>query len=240
MDQEILAINKLRAGYGGATVLRDVTLSLNRREIVGLIGPNGAGKTTTLKTVAGLLNPDSGILSYQGVSLADKSPLDRRLQGISYVPQERNVFPNLTVMENFQTAFGVAGRQQSGHAVFRERLDFLFELFPRLAERQFQAAGSMSGGEQRMVAIGIGLMLPPQVLLLDEPTTGLAPQLVKLLMTTIQSLCKDQDISILIVEQNIMSMVDIVDRLYIVKDGVSQVYQGDPRDIGQKNIWEYL
>ncbi|MBF24720.1 MAG: ABC transporter ATP-binding protein [Pusillimonas sp.] len=240
MNQEILAIDQLKAGYGGATVLRDVSVTMSHREIVGLIGPNGAGKTTTLKAISGLVNPDSGELTYQGVSLLKMSPLQRRLNGISYVPQERNVFPNLTVLENFETAFGIAGRHKVSHGLFKERLEFLYELFPRLAERQSQAAGSMSGGEQRMVAIGIGLILPPQVLLLDEPTTGLAPHMVKSLMKTIHSLCKDQNISILIIEQNIMSMVDIVDRLYVMKDGVSREYDGDPRSIGQKNIWEYL
>ncbi len=240
MDHEILALEQLKAGYGGATVLRDVSLTMNYREIVGLIGPNGAGKTTTLKTIAGLVKPDLGDLKYQDVSLLKMSPLQRRLNGISYVPQERNVFPNLTVLENFETAYGIAGRGKASHRLFKERLAFLFELFPRLAERQSQAAGSMSGGEQRMVAIGIGLILPPKVLLLDEPTTGLAPHMVKSLMETIHSLCKDQNISIVIIEQNIMSMVDIVHRLYVMKDGVSREYDGDPRSIGQQNIWEYL
>jgi len=239
MDQTCISMKGVSAGYGGVPVLRDVSIALGRREVVGLIGPNGSGKTTTMKVIAGLLAPVSGELQYQGLSLSGMPPLERRLNGISYVPQERNVFPNLTVLENLETAFGVAGHRAKNTSL-QERLDLLFTLFPRLAERRTQLAGSMSGGEQRMVAIAIGLVLPPTVLLLDEPTTGLAPHMVSQLMTTVESLCREQGITILIVEQNIISMVGIVDRLFILKDGVSQEYNDDPREIGQKNIWEYL
>lgn len=239
MASTVLTVDALRAGYGGKPVLRDTALTLRQQEVVGIIGPNGAGKTTLLRAIAGLLALDQGRIAVEGGDISKASPLERRLGGISYVPQERNVFPNLSVLENLEMAYGVAGRK--GNAMqFKERLEFVYNLFPRLAERKAQHAGLMSGGEQRMVAIGIGLMLQPRILMLDEPTTGLAPHMVHQLMSAIRGLSDQQGISILLVEQNIISMLDIVDRLYVVKDGHCSQYEGEPKKIGEQNIWEYL
>jgi branched-chain amino acid transport system ATP-binding protein len=239
MSSIVLSVDQLRSGYGGTQVLRDVSLTLRQREVVGIIGPNGAGKTTLLRTIGGLLALEHGKLMYEGGDISRATTLQRRLGGISYVPQERNVFPNLSVLENLEIGYGVAGAKAHGPK-FQERLDFVYGLFPRLAERKAQRAGLMSGGEQRMVAIGIGLMLQPTILMLDEPTTGLAPHMVHQLMTSIRSLSDVQGISILLVEQNIISMLEVVDRLYLVKDGRCSQYEGDPKTIGEQNIWEYL
>jgi branched-chain amino acid transport system ATP-binding protein len=239
MSSVVLSIDKIRSGYGGAQVLRDVSLTLRRREVVGIIGPNGAGKTTLLRTIGGLLALEQGKLMYEGGDITRATTLQRRLGGICYVPQERNVFPNLTVLENLEMGFGVGGGKAHGPQ-FEERRDFVYGLFPRLAERKAQRAGLMSGGEQRMVAIGIGLMLQPKILMLDEPTTGLAPHMVHQLMTSIRSLSDDQGISILLVEQNIIAMLEVVDRLYLVRDGHCLQYEADPKTIGEQNIWEYL
>jgi branched-chain amino acid transport system ATP-binding protein len=238
MSFTVLAVDALRAGYGGKLVLKDASLALNQGEVVGIIGPNGAGKTTLLRAIAGLLAQEHGKVTFENNDISRNTPLQRRVGGICYVPQERNVFPNLSVLENLEMAFDAAGSGKAGQ--LNERLEFLYQLFPRLAERKAQLAGLMSGGEQRMVAIGIGLMLKPKILMLDEPTTGLAPHMVHQLMTSIRRLADTEGISILLVEQNIISMLDIVDRLYLVKDGRCAQYEGDPKKIGEQNIWEYL
>lgn len=239
MSSRILSVENLHAGYGGASVLKGVSLTLHQGEIVGMIGPNGAGKTTVLRSIAGLLSLSEGQVKFSKADISRQTPLQRRIGGISYVPQERNVFPNLTVLENLEMAFEAASIK-AGTGILKERLEVIYGLFPRLAERKTQAAGLMSGGEQRMVAIGIGLMLKPRILILDEPTTGLSPLIVHQLMTTIRGLSEVDGISILLVEQNILSMLNIVNRLYVMKDGRCSEYEGDPRAIGQQNIWEYL
>jgi len=168
-----------------------------------------------------------------------RGALDLRLLGLGYVPQERNVFPNLGVRENLETAYKVAGDKAAAIDI-QERIAFVESLFPRLAERRAQHAGLMSGGEQRMVALGMGLMLKPRVLLLDEPTTGLAPVIVHELMKTIRRLRETDGISILIIEQNIASLLRVVDRLYIMREGTCAQFEGEPEDLGRQNIWEYL
>ncbi len=239
MSQHIIMANGVRTGYGDAEVLHGASLQLGKGEIVGLIGPNGVGKTTFLKSVAGVMGIQSGVLRVFGRDVTVSSTLDLRLAGLGYVPQERNVFPNLSVRENLETAYRVAGGKASSINI-NERIAFVETLFPRLKERRSQHAGLMSGGEQRMVALGMGLMLKPQALLLDEPTTGLAPVVVHELMKTIRRLRETDGISILIVEQNIASLLRVVDRLYIMKDGVSNQFEGEPEDLGRQNIWEYL
>lgn len=233
----LIRTTALASGYGENIVLRDVDFTLREREICGIIGPNGAGKTTLLSTLYGLLPLSGGSIRYAEEDVGALAPQQRRLRGISYVPQEKNVFPNLTVLENLELA--LTGLPDAA-LHFRDRVERIFDLFPRLAERRKQAAGLMSGGEQRMVAISIGLMANPRVLLLDEPTTGLAPNMVHQLMETISTLNRRDGISTIIVEQNIMSMLTIVDSLYLVKDGRGRRYEGDPKGIAKQNIWEYL
>jgi branched-chain amino acid transport system ATP-binding protein len=238
LSEHVIMAEQVQAGYGDAQVLRSASMHLDTREIVGLIGPNGAGKTTLLRAIAGLM-PAGGRVRAFGLDVAGSSTLGLRLAGLGYVPQERNVFPNLSVRENLETAYRVAGGAASSISI-TERLGFVESLFPRLAERRTQHAGLMSGGEQRMVALGMGLMLKPKALLLDEPTTGLAPVVVHELMKTIRRLRETEGISILLVEQNIASLLKTVDRLYVMKEGLCKAFEGAPEDLGRQNIWEYL
>lgn len=239
MSDEFIIADDVRAGYGDAPVLRGANLRLRKGEIAGLIGPNGVGKTTLLRVLAGLLPAGAERLRAVGRDVAGSSTLALRLAGLGYVPQERNVFPNLSVRDNLETAYRVAGAAAASIDM-DERIAFVESLFPRLAERRTQHAGLMSGGEQRMVALGMGLMLKPKALLLDEPTTGLAPVVVHELMRTVARLRDSEGISILIVEQNIASLLKVVDRLYVMKGGQCTEFDGDPEELGKRNIWEYL
>jgi branched-chain amino acid transport system ATP-binding protein len=234
----VISATDLRAGYGANLVLQGADFALRPGSICGIIGPNGAGKTTLLRSLYGLLRLQSGEVRYEGRDITRSSPAERLRAGIGYVPQERNVFPNLTVTENLELgliAFAPAERARR----MRGRLEKMFSLFPRLAERRGQLAGLMSGGEQRMVALAIGLMAEPRVLFLDEPTTGLAPLVVHQLMATIKDLKRD-GISAVVVEQNVLSLLAIADELYLVKGGRCARYEGDPRSLGQQKIWEYM
>ena len=235
----ILSGRALGAGYAGNAVLKDADFALQPLEICGVIGPNGAGKTTLLRALFGQLPLRSGTIDLDGEDVGRLPMRERLRRGLSYVPQEHNVFPNLTVIENLHMAID-AHPDRYRLLKFRDRCDEVFDLFPRLAERRNQSAGSMSGGEQRMVAIAIGLMSQPRVLMLDEPTTGLAPQVVHALMATVALLNARERISIVIVEQNIASMLKIVHKLFLVKDGKSVPYDGDPEQLMQREVWEYL
>jgi branched-chain amino acid transport system ATP-binding protein len=227
----------VRGGYGSNEVLRTVSLAVAPGQICGLIGPNGAGKTTFLKALYGLLTLRHGRVLLNGEDITHLPARERLSLGIGYVPQERNVFPNLTVMDNLELA-GTRLRAE-GHTL-SERLNYVFELFPKLAERRRQRAGSMSGGEQRMVAIGLGLITKPRVLLLDEPTTGLAPIYVRSLMQTIRALSTSNGIGTLLVEQNIASLVTIADTLTVMKGGKLLSHEISPLEIGSQEIWQFL
>jgi branched-chain amino acid transport system ATP-binding protein len=237
MIGEILSVSGVVAGYGRHDVLHDVSFSLRQGEICGVIGPNGAGKTTLLRSMFGLLPLKAGRVQFEGLDITSLSVRDRLRLGIAYVPQERNVFANLTVLENLEIALSALSE---GAADFDRRSQLAFSLFPRLRERANQLSGSMSGGEQRMVAIAIGLMTKPRLLMLDEPTTGLAPQVVHQLMNTIRTLNVEHGISAIVVEQNILSLVKIANSIELIKDGHARRYSGRPADIAQQNIWEYL
>lgn len=237
MPRELLTVSGVTAGYGHNDVLRDVSLSLSEGDILGLIGPNGAGKTTLVRSIFGLIALKAGRIIFDGEDISDLTVRDRLRRGIVCVPQERNVFANLTVFENLgiaRSAFPESAKE------YEERIDLVFSLFPRLRERRGQLAGSMSGGEQRMVAIGIGLMATPRLLILDEPTTGLAPQVVHQLMKAIKTLNTEHGITAIVVEQNILSLLKIVSAVEIVKGGRVRRHEGNPADIAGQNVWEYL
>jgi branched-chain amino acid transport system ATP-binding protein len=235
VEPVILSASMLRVGYRSQEVLHDLDIALRRGEICGIIGPNGAGKSTLLKSFYGLLKPKSGSITFDGEDITGVAPRARLQMGISYVPQERSVFPNLSVTENLELALTSLPDRRSGNQEAEQR-EFLFDLFPRLRERRLQLVGTMSGGEQRMVAISIGLMARPRVLMLDEPTTGLAPKVVHQLMDVIKRLNVDHSISTIIVEQNVLSMLKIADRVHIIKNGRGKEFEGSPRDFTQQQI----
>jgi branched-chain amino acid transport system ATP-binding protein len=209
----VLEATGLHVYYGQIHALRGVSLSVGKGEIVTLLGNNGAGKTTTLKTLSGLLAPREGQITLEEESLIGVPPHAIVLKGIAHVPEGRRVFNRLTVRENLE--MGAYARTDGGVAEDRERV---FALFPRLKERQHQVAGTLSGGEQQMLAIGRALMANPRLLLLDEPSMGLAPVLVEQIFETIQSINR-QGTTILLVEQNAAMALAIAHRGYVLETG---------------------
>jgi branched-chain amino acid transport system ATP-binding protein len=239
MPEVLLEAQGLVGGYGKHCVLRDVDISLQSGAICGVIGPNGAGKTTLLRMLYGIVRPTSGFIRFDGRDISQMSVRERLMVGMGYVPQERNVFPGLSVADNIDLALSVHTAKGDGRKL-QDRRDFVFDLFPRLAERKNQAVGLMSGGEQRMVAISLGLIARPRVLLLDEPTTGLAPIVVHQLMDTIRKINSLEGIATIVVEQNVLSLLGIIDSLYVVKDGRASLHRGKPTELENQKIWEYM
>ena len=211
----MLEIKNLEAGYGAISALHGISLSVPDGKIVTLIGANGAGKTTTLKTISGLLKPKSGEIFYSGKNIAGLPPHQIVARGISHVPEGRMIFANLTVLENLQ----LGAYLQKDKKIIRHELEHVFSLFPRLSERQKQIAGTLSGGEQQMLAIGRALMSRPKLLLLDEPSLGLAPLLVKSIFEKIVEINREQGLTILLVEQNANLALEISRFGYVLETG---------------------
>jgi len=211
----LLALDDLVTGYGRKQVLFRASLAVPVGAIVALIGHNGAGKTTTLKAIAGLLPVWAGGVRFDGTSIVEASSATRVRRGLAFVPQERFVFTDLTVAENLELgAFTVADRR-----VAAERRDTVLTLLPVLAQRQRQFAGTLSGGEQRMVSLGMALMMRPRLLLLDEPSLGLAPFLVERIMETIQAIVRREHLTVLLVEQNVRQALAIATHVYVMRTG---------------------
>jgi branched-chain amino acid transport system ATP-binding protein len=211
--RELLLIENLRAGYGAVEVLRGVDIRISHGELIALLGSNGAGKTTLNAVMSGLLAPRSGRVIFDGEDLTGVHYRRIVQAGLIQVPEGRKVFPNLTVLENLELGAFTRARQR-----LSENIDRVFETFPRLRERMAQLAGTMSGGEQQMLAIGRGLMAEPKLLILDEPSLGLSPLLVEELFTLIAKLRTD-GLAILLVEQNVGQSLDIADRAYVMEIG---------------------
>jgi branched-chain amino acid transport system ATP-binding protein len=209
----MLEVRGLDAGYGLTAVLKNVSLAVPDRAVVALLGGNGAGKTTTLNTISGFLHPTAGTITLDGQSIAGLPSHEIVRRGVVQVPQGREVFPGLTVHENLE--LGAIVRRD---VEVRADLEMVYALFPRLRDRRWQKAGSFSGGEQQMLAIGRGMMARPRVLLLDEPSMGLAPLLVEELGETIADLNR-KGMTILLVEQNIGMALAIAAHAYILKNG---------------------
>ena len=207
----MLSVDVLDVAYGQIRALKGVALAVGRGEIVALLGNNGAGKTTTLKTISGLLRPTSGTITLEGQPLAGVPPHEIVMRGLAHVPEGRRIFNRLTVRENL--VMGAYTRRDAGIAA---DLDRVFALFPRLGERVAQVAGTLSGGEQQMLAIARALMLGPRLLLLDEPSMGLAPVLVEQIFDTIIDINR-QGMTILLVEQNATIALSITHRKYVLK-----------------------
>jgi branched-chain amino acid transport system ATP-binding protein len=211
----MLEIKNLHVSYGAINALHGISLSVKAGGIVTLIGANGAGKTTTLKTISGLLKPKSGEIFYDGKNIAGLPPHQIVARGISHVPEGRMIFANLTILENLQ----LGAYLQKDRQIVRRELEHVFSLFPRLQERQKQVAGTLSGGEQQMLAIGRALMSRPKLLLLDEPSLGLAPLLVKTIFEKIVEINREQGLTILLVEQNANLALGISHFGYVLETG---------------------
>ena len=208
----MLRVANVSAGYGGFQALFDVSLDVNAGESVAVIGPNGAGKTTLLRLVSKLISPSGGDVVFDGQSLAKVAPHDVVARGIAQVPENRRLFPRLTAEENLRMGAFTA------RARYAERLEQVYTLFPRLKEKRHQPAGTMSGGEQQMCAIGRALMSGPKLLLLDEPSAGLAPVVVQSIFELVRRICAE-GYTVLIVEQNIRQVLKVVSRAYLLDAG---------------------
>jgi len=208
----LLEVDSIDVAYGNVQVLWDVSLSVDEGETVALLGANGAGKTTTLKTICGDLSPMNGEVRYKGESIGDLPQEDVVAKGVAHVPEGREMFTESTVKENLELG---AHLDRSG---MRERLERVYDIFPRLEERSKQRAGTLSGGEQQMLAIGRGLMSEPDLLLLDEASLGLAPVLVDDVFEAIQRI-NDEGTTVLLVEQDIYNALRVADRGYVIKTG---------------------
>ncbi len=220
-----LEVNSVDSGYGEFIAIRNVSLSMEKGEIVSIIGPNGAGKTTLLKTIIGLLKPKRGEIFFEGKKTSSSSPRHIAKSGIGYVPQGAAIFPQMTVKENIRAGAYVLGNSSQ----VSERLERVLTLFPRLRERIDYKAFSLSGGERQMLLLGRALMLDPKLILLDEPSTGLEPKLQVLLYNTIQELNSGGK-SILLVEQNVHKALDLSNRCYVLEAG-SVVGSGSSQEL---------
>jgi branched-chain amino acid transport system ATP-binding protein len=211
---KILELEDVHTYYGSIQALKGISIDVGEREIVTLIGANGAGKSTTLRSINGLNHPRQGRIRFQGRDITEEAPHDVVKMGISQSPEGRRLFSRMSVMENLE----MGAFQRSDRAGIRESLDRVFALFPRLAERKNQRAGTLSGGEQQMCAIGRALMAQPKLLLLDEPSMGLAPIFVEKIFEIVQEI-NAQGTPILLVEQNALMALDTADRGYVMETG---------------------
>ena len=221
----MLELNDIHARYGAITALRGVSISVSQGELVALLGVNGAGKSTTLATIAGVLRPWQGSILFEGSSILGKSPEQIARLGISLVPEGRDIFPSLTVEENLR----LGAYTRSEKSEYRRNLQEVFELFPVLKERLQQLGGTLSGGEQQQLAIARALMSSPRLLMLDEPSLGLAPALVDQIFELIARL-HQRGVTILLVEQNVDRTLEIVDRAYVLSTGTIES-QGTPQQL---------
>jgi branched-chain amino acid transport system ATP-binding protein len=210
----MLSLAAVSAGYGSFRALFDVSLEVPRGEAVGVIGPNGAGKTTLLRVISGLVPPTSGAMTFEGRAVGGL-PAHRMVeQGIAHVPENRRLFPRLTVEDNLRIGAFIP----QARARFTQELARVYDLFPRLKDRREQLAGTLSGGEQQMCAIGRALMSGPKLLLMDEPSAGLAPLVVQQVFELVHRI-REQGLTVLIVEQNVPQVLDVVDRAYLLEVG---------------------
>ena len=211
----LLKVDKIKVFYDKALILKEVSLEAGHGEIIALIGPNGAGKTTTLKTIAGLLKTSSGAIYLENKRIDHDPPYVRASMGIILVPEGRGLFPKMSVEENLE--MGAFLRKDVDE--IRKDLEFVYSLFPVLRERRRQLAGTLSGGEQQMLAIAKGLMARPRILMLDEPSLGLAPKIVDHLIDAISQINREKKITILIAEQNVYAALSISERAYVLENG---------------------
>jgi len=211
----MLTVEGLGVTYGGLRALDGVALEVAEGEFVTIVGPNGAGKTTLLKAISGTVPTEAGRIVYRGRDLARLRPSERAALGIAHVPEGRRVFPSLTVLENLE----LGSYRRAARPDRAKELAAVYALFPILKERRTQLAGSLSGGEQQMLALGRGLMAKPDLLLLDEPSQGLGPRIVELIFETIDRIRRERGLTILLVEQRVVEALELCDRGYVLETG---------------------
>jgi branched-chain amino acid transport system ATP-binding protein len=226
MTATILEVRSLAAGYGKKQIVHDIDLALGRGEILLVLGHNGAGKTTLMRAIFGLLKPTGGEVTYEGKPITGRSPGDNVVEGIALVPQGHGIFRTLSVRVNLE----IWGLIMANKARLPARMQTIFELFPILGERQQQIGGTLSGGQQQMLAIGMALMHEPRVVILDEPSIGLAPNLVDRVMHSIAEINRSFGTSILMVEQNVHYSLPIANRVAVLKAG-RKIYDGPPEHL---------
>jgi branched-chain amino acid transport system ATP-binding protein len=214
-DRGVLTIDNLSVAYGGLAALSGVSLAAEKGQFVAIVGPNGAGKTTLFKTISGTVRPTSGRITYDGRDLLGVPPWQRAHLGIAHVPEGRKVFAALTVLENLE----MGAYPQNGRSQWMHNIERIFALFPVLAERRDQLAGTLSGGEQQMLAIGRGIASSPRLLLLDEPSMGLAPAMADLIFDRIAALNREDRITLLLVEQRVAEALESCDYGYVLETG---------------------
>jgi branched-chain amino acid transport system ATP-binding protein len=224
MPEPILAVNGLHAGYSTTEILRGVDLTVRQGEIVAVLGANGAGKSTLNQAISGLVRPWSGAIRFADTAIERERPAAIVAHGLIHVPEGRRIFPNMTVRENLDL-----GAYRRGRARREPNRSKVFSIFPRLAERESQRAGTLSGGEQQMLAIGRGLMAEPKLLILDEPSLGLSPLLVEELFALIKRINADGT-ALLLVEQNVVQSLEVAERAYILDNGMF-VLEGQAADL---------
>jgi branched-chain amino acid transport system ATP-binding protein len=211
--RQMLEVRALEAGYGQVQILRGININVEPGEIVAVLGSNGVGKSTLNNNISGLYKPFAGSIHFQGKDITGLDPSEIVADGLIQVPEGRRIFPNLSVRENLEI-----GSYRRGKANRADNLDRILNIFPRLGERISQAAGTLSGGEQQMAAIGRGLMAEPSLLILDEPSLGLSPLLVEQMFNLIKTINKD-GLPVVLVEQNVMQSLRLADRAYVIEDG---------------------
>jgi branched-chain amino acid transport system ATP-binding protein len=223
----LLELEAVRAGYGnGPDILTDVSIEVERGRSYCVIGPNGAGKSTMLKVISGLLKPRDGRIVFDGNAIGGRRPDQILSAGVCFVPQDRTVFPDMTVRENL----AMGGYLLRDREKVNRRIDAVTEIFPILAERSHQQAQSMSGGEPQLLALGRALMIEPQLMMVDEPSLGLAPQAARQVFTTIRRLSDDLGVTILMVEQNIRMGLELADHAFVLDLGTKR-FEGDSAQI---------
>ena len=227
----MLELKGVSAAYGSVPASSQVSININAGEAVGLLGANGAGKSTTLRAISGLVALSSGSISFDGVDVASLPPYRIPELGIAHVPEGRQVFPEMTVQENLEIGAFVP----KAKAERTKTMELVYEIFPRLAERKRQLAGTMSGGEQQMLAVGRGLMLKPRLLMLDEPSLGLAPVMTDVTFEKIAEIHK-MGTAILLVEQNVSRALSLVDRAYVLESGRVIMHGGSKELANNKQV----
>ena len=225
----LLEVNELVSGYGKIPILHEVNLEVNEGEMVAIIGSNGAGKSTLMHTISGLLPAMKGSIYFQGKRIDNKAPSEITRQGLGYVPQRKNVFAELTVQENLEMGAYTLKNPKA-------RIDEMLEMFPRLKERLGQKAGTLSGGERQMLALSSALIVKPTFLLLDEPITGLAPQIIKGLIDMIVATCSQGTTIVWVVEENPKDVLKHADRVYLMDSGIIKMVRTGREFLEEENF----